>query len=97
ERRERGPIYPINSSLLYATGFCGVTLGIARRMLDTYLALGRGRHSRASVNAMAVNHAIQREVAQLEAKLSSARAFLHEAASQLYEASAAGKMTLDLR
>jgi len=97
ERRERGPIYPINSSLLYATGFCGVTLGIARRMLDTYLALARGRHSRASVNAMAVNHAIQREIAQLEAKLSSARAFLHEAASQLYEASAAGKMTLDLR
>lgn len=97
ERREDGPIYPLNSSLLYATGFCGVALGLARRMLDTYVQVARGRHSRASVNAMAVNNAIQREVGLLEAKLSAARAFLHEAAYQAYEASAAGKLDLDLR
>jgi alkylation response protein AidB-like acyl-CoA dehydrogenase len=97
ERREHGPIYPIGSTLLYASGFCSVTLGIARRMLETYTELARGRHSRASVNAMAKNHAVQREIGLLEARLSAARAFLHEAAVQVYDASAAGKLDVDLR
>lgn len=97
ERREHGPIYPIGSTLLYACGFCSVTIGIARRMLDTYIELARGRHSRASVQAMARNNAVQREVGLLEARLSSVRAFLHEAAGQAYAASAAGTLDVDLR
>lgn len=97
ERREHGPLYPIQSTLMYATGFCGVTLGIARRMLETYVTLARGRHSRASMNAMAVNNAVQREIGLLEARLSAARAFLHEAVVQVYEASAADRLDLDLR
>jgi alkylation response protein AidB-like acyl-CoA dehydrogenase len=97
ERREKGPLYPIGSTLLYASGFCSVTLGLARRLLETYTDLARGRHSRASVNPMARNNAIQREIGLLEAKLSAARAFLHEAAGQVYEASAAGTLDVDLR
>jgi alkylation response protein AidB-like acyl-CoA dehydrogenase len=97
ERREAGPIYPIGSTLLYACGFCSVTIGIARRMLDTYLDLARGRHSRASINPMARNHAVQQEVGLLEAKLSAARAFLHETAARTYDASAAGTLDVDLR
>jgi alkylation response protein AidB-like acyl-CoA dehydrogenase len=97
ERREHGPIYPIGSTLLYASGFCSVTIGIARRMLDSYIELARGRHSRASVNPMAKNNAVQREVGLLEAKVSAARAFLHEVVAQVYDASAAGKLDVDLR
>ena len=97
ERRENGPLYVIGSTLLYACGFSSVTIGLARRMLDTYLDLARGRHSRASTTAMAKNHAIQREVAILEARLSGARAFIHEAAGAAYEASARGKLDLDTR
>lgn len=97
ERRESGPIYTIMSTLLYATGFCGVTLGVARRMFDTYVELARSKHSRASPNAMAINNAVQREVGLMEARLSAARAFLHEAAGQAYEAAAAGKLDVDLR
>ena len=97
ERREDGPIYTIRSTLLYALGFCGVTLGLARRMLETYTALARGRHSRASPTAMVNNHAVQREIAQLEAKLSAARAFLHEAVGQAYDAAAAGDLNVDIR
>ena len=97
ERREKGPIYPIGSTLLYASGFCSVTLGLGRRMLETYTELARGRHSRASTNAMARNNAVQREIAILEARLSAARAFLHEAAGQVYEASAQGTIDVDLR
>ena len=97
ERREQGPIYPIGSTLLYASGFCSVTIGIARRMLDNYVELARGRHSRASTTAMARNNAIQREVAVLEARVSAARAFLHEAVGQVYDASARAELDLDLR
>jgi indole-3-acetate monooxygenase len=97
ERREKGPIYTIMSTLLYASGFCSVTLGLARRLFETYVELARAKHSRASPNAMAVNNAIQRDVGQFEAKLSAARAFLHEAAHQAYDAAAAGKLDLDGR
>jgi alkylation response protein AidB-like acyl-CoA dehydrogenase len=97
ERREKGPLYPIQSTLLYASGFCSVTLGVARRMLETYVELARGRHSRASSNAMARNNAVQREIGLLEARLSAARAFLHEAVGQVYDAAAAGTLGLDLR
>src|SRR5262245_20533609 len=97
ERRERGPLYPIGSTLLYATGFCSVTIGIARRLLDTYVTVVKGRHSRSSPTAMINNHAVQREMAILEARLSAVRAFLHEAAGQLYDASAKGTLDVDLR
>lgn len=97
EWREHGPLYPILSTLLYATGFCGVTLGLGRRMLETYTELARGRHSKASLNAMASNNAVQREIGVLEARLSAARAFLHEAVSQVYEASVAGRLDVDTR
>ena len=46
---------------------------------------------------MAVNQANQREIGQLEARLSAARAFLHEAALEAYDAAAAGKLTIDHR
>jgi alkylation response protein AidB-like acyl-CoA dehydrogenase len=97
ERREKGPITTIGSTLLYATGFCSVTLGLGRRMLETYVDLARGKHSRASSNAMAVNNAVQREIGQMEARLSAARAFLHEALGAVYDAAAAGKVGVDLR
>ena len=93
ERREKGPLYVLGSTLLYATGFCSVTLGVGRRLFDAYVELARGKHSRASPNAMAINNAVQREVGQFEARLSAARAFMHEAALEAYEAAAAGKLT----
>jgi indole-3-acetate monooxygenase len=97
ERRESGPLYPIGSTLLYAVGFCGVTLGLARRMLETYTELARGRHSKSSLNAMANSSAVQRDIGLLEARLSAARAFLHEVVGQAYDASGAGAFGVDLR
>jgi alkylation response protein AidB-like acyl-CoA dehydrogenase len=97
ERREHGPLYSIHSTPLYAIGFTGVTLGLARRMLETYITLARGRHSKASLNSMANNNAVQREIGLLEAKLSAARAFLHEAINQTYDAAINGDLNTDVR
>jgi alkylation response protein AidB-like acyl-CoA dehydrogenase len=97
ERREFGPLYVIGSTLLYASGFCSVTVGLARRMLDTYIELARGRQSRAASTVMAKNNAIQREVAVLEARLSAVRAFLHEAAAEVYDAASRNALDVDKR
>jgi len=97
ERREKGPLYTLGSTLLYATGFCSVTLGIGRRLFESYIELARGKHSRASPSAMAVNQANQREIGQLEARLSAARAFLHEAALDAHDATAPGNLPVDHR
>lgn len=97
ERQESGPLYTIMSTLLYASGFCSVTLGTARRLFEAYVELARGKHSRASVNAMAANNAVQREIGQLEARLSAARAFLHEAVCEVYDAAASGTLDVDRR
>ncbi len=97
ELREHGPLYQIRSTLLYATGFCGVTLGLARRLLETFTEQARRRHSKASSNAMAANNVVQRDIAIMEARLSAARAFLHEAAGQVYDAAVAGTLDVDTR
>ncbi len=97
EKRWDGPLYPIGSTLLYATGFSGVTVGLARRMLDTYIELARSRHSRSSAYSMAANQAVHREIGSLEAKWRSARAFLHQSAAEAYDASVRGELDTDLR
>lgn len=97
ERRENGPLYLLISNLLYATGFCGVGLGVGRRLLETYTQLARGKQSRAAVNSMANNNVVQLEVAKLEAKLSAARAFVHEAVNEAYEAALHDRLEVDLR
>ena len=97
ERREKGPLYVIISNLLYASGFCGVALGVGRRMLETYTELARGKQSRAAINPMAQNHAVQKEIGLMEAKLSAARAFVHEAIYQAYEAAQQNRLDVDLR
>ena len=97
ERRESGPLYVIGSTLLYACGFCSVTIGLARHMLDLYIGLARGRQSRSSTSPMAKSTAVQREIGLLEARISAARAFVHEAVALVYDAAAAGKLGFDER
>ena len=43
------------------------------------------------------NNAVQREMGLLEAKLSAARAFLHQTVREVYDASADGTLDVDLR
>ena len=93
ERREQGPLYPIGS-----------TLALRQRLLQRHHRHrpaharhlpdgGQGPAQPRLANAMASNQAIHREMAILEARLSATRAFLHEAAGQVYDASAAARST----
>jgi alkylation response protein AidB-like acyl-CoA dehydrogenase len=97
ERRETGPLYGFHTGVLYASGFAGVALGVSRRLLDALIGLARGKQGRAAINPMAQNHAIQKEVALLEAQWRAARALLHQAITDAWALAEAGQLSLDAR
>ncbi len=97
-RQEHGTITAFTSHLCYATGFSATALGTARGMLERFVTLARGKTARAGAQSMAENHAIQSQVAQLEAKLCSARMYLLGTVGGAWaEAAATGGLSLDTR
>ncbi|MDO9709775.1 acyl-CoA dehydrogenase family protein [Paracraurococcus lichenis] len=97
-RRDRRPITAITSHLCYATGFSATALGVARGLLDRYVALARGKTARAGAQPMAENHGVQSEIAQLEASLRGGRMYLLGTAREVWaEAAAKGTLSMDSR
>lgn len=83
-RTQPGPLYRLNSHLMYAAGFAGVALGIARGLLDRVLAVARDRRPRGLPVAMRDNPAVQGHLARLEARWRAARAGLHAAIGEIW-------------
>jgi alkylation response protein AidB-like acyl-CoA dehydrogenase len=73
-RREQGLLYRFSSLQLYAAGFAGVAMGIARSTLDAFVSLAHDKVPFRSGGVLCDNHLIQSQVAQAEARLSAARA-----------------------
>ena len=96
ERREQGPLYPIGSTLLYASGFCSVTLGLGRRMLESYTELAAASTGGPPQPSWPGTIRCSARSASSKPLCRPAR-FLHEAAAQVYDASAAGTLDVDLR
>ena len=78
ERRETGLLYRFTSNQLYSAGFAGVALGIARATIKDFLDLPANKVSRGAARPMRENNVIQSQLAQCEAQVRSARAFLHQ-------------------
>jgi len=76
-RRQDGLLYRFTSGQLYSAGFAGVGLGIARGLIDAFLALPSNKTARGATRPMRENNVVQSQVAQSEARWQSARAFLH--------------------
>src|SRR5713101_3047280 len=94
--REEGLLYRFSSLVLYAAGFAGVALGIARSTLSHFIELARDKIPRGARNTLRNNNVIQREVAQAEVRLASARLWLLRSLEEITEAVAArGHITLD--
>jgi alkylation response protein AidB-like acyl-CoA dehydrogenase len=75
-RREPGRLYAFTMQGLYTVGAAGVALGLARAMLDAFMALAGHKTPRALAARLADNAFVQTNVAQFEAKLQAARAWL---------------------
>ncbi len=76
--RQPGLLYAFSSSNLYASGFAGVALGIARSALDAFIELARDKIPRGAKRTLRDNNVVQAQVSQSEARLCGARAFLLE-------------------
>jgi indole-3-acetate monooxygenase len=89
-RLEPGPLYAFPQQGMYAVGAAGVAFGLARAMLDAFVALARRKTPRA-LAPLASSAVVQAGVARAEAKLASARAFLLDTLQTIW--SGAGDLT----
>ncbi|HTV90477.1 MAG TPA: acyl-CoA dehydrogenase family protein [Stellaceae bacterium] len=96
--RQGGLLYRFSSLILYAAGFAGVALGIARSTLAHFIALAHDKIPRGAPSTMRNNNVTQRETALAEARLASARRYLLGSLEDIAAAVAArGHITLDER
>jgi indole-3-acetate monooxygenase len=69
-------LYRFSSLALYAAGFAGVALGIARGTLDHFVELARDKIPRGARVTMRNNNVTQRQTGEAEARIASARRYL---------------------
>lgn len=74
-RREPGRLYAFTTQGLYTVGHAGVMLGVARAMLDAFVALAVRKTPR-NLGRLADSAVVQSSVARVEAALGAARAYL---------------------
>jgi alkylation response protein AidB-like acyl-CoA dehydrogenase len=98
ERRHSGALYCFTIGSLFASGFAGVALGIARSMLDAFITLASDKTPRGLSRSLRENAVIQSQVAQAEAALRSARLFLMTSLDEVgREVGRSGQLRLDQR
>jgi len=92
------PLYrfPINS--LFAVGFSGDALGIARAMLDSAVALASEKKPWNARQSLQENHHVQFQIGEAEARLRSARNNVESAAQRVWQALiSTGELTIAQR
>ena len=93
---ERGPLYAFPVFGLLALGIAGVALGIARRAVDELVHLATGKTPTGSRRVLAERPVFQAQLAEGEAALRAARAFVLEAVEEAWQA-ATGEGRLEVR
>jgi indole-3-acetate monooxygenase len=94
--RQPGLLYAFSSSNIYASGFAGVALGIARSALDAFVELARDKIPRGAKRTLRDNNVVQAQVSQSEARLCGSRAFLLGSLDEIWrDVSRSGRLTPD--
>ena len=94
--RQPGLLYAFSSSNMYSSGFAGVALGIARSTLDAFIVLARDKIPRGAKRTLRDDNVVQSQVAQSEARLRAARAFLLGSLEQIWrDVAQSARLTLD--
>jgi alkylation response protein AidB-like acyl-CoA dehydrogenase len=92
ECRESGPLYRMGSGTCYQVGFAGVACGIARGALDSFIDVARNKVARGSKSPLRDNAVIQSNLAQAEANLRAARAFVLQSMADVWRHLSAGAL-----
>ncbi len=94
--RVPGKLYVFTPSTLYASSFAGIALGIARAVMDSFVNDMRDTKPRGASRTRGESHVMQSQVAQNEARLRSARIFLLDSLSEIWnDAQNSGVLTKD--
>lgn len=92
------PLYRVESPVFYACSFGFLALGVARGMMDAFVALASRKAPRGDASSLAANPLAQHDVGLLEAHLRAARSFLWETVEAAWaETEQTGALTLDQR
>ena len=91
------PLYRYTINGVYMAGFPGVAMGIARAMLDEFIALAGAKTPRMRQGTLRDDAVVQSQVAMCEAKLRAARAFLQQTLDASWASAAAGDIRIDQR
>jgi alkylation response protein AidB-like acyl-CoA dehydrogenase len=86
ERRDQAPLYCFPQGSLYASGFAGVAMGIARSLLEDFVALATDKTPRGYSRPLRESAVTQAQVAQAEAKLGAARSYLLSTLREIWSA-----------
>ena len=93
--REDGPIYVIPRGLLFGSGFATVALGIARASLSTIIDLAVTKTPVRSTTLVQDQPTTHRLIGEAEAIWRSARAYLQESASAVWESACKNRALTD--
>ena len=98
ERHYRAPLYCFPQGSLYASGFAGVAMGVARSLLEDFVALATDKTPRGYGRPLRESAVTQSQVAQAEARLGAARTYLLTSLHEIWSAVArTGALGLDQR
>ena len=97
EWHEHGPLYSFTIYQLFGSSFPAIALGIARAILDAFLALAQTKKPVASQSLLRDSAVVQSQVGLAEAQLAAARTFFFAAWEEIWQAAQSNKMSLDQR
>ena len=97
ERREHGPLYSFNIYQLFGSAFPAIALGIARAMLDAFIALAQTKTPAVGKTVLRDNAVVQSQVGVAESQLAAARTFFFAAWDEIWRAAQDNAVTFDQR
>jgi alkylation response protein AidB-like acyl-CoA dehydrogenase len=97
ERREHSPLYSFNIYQLFGSAFPAIALGIARAMLDAFIALAQTKTPAVGKTVLRDNAVIQSQVGVAESQLAAARTFFFAAWDEIWRAAQDNAVTFDQR
>lgn len=91
DRLEKGSLYRLTTYQIYGSAFASVALGIARAALDAFMQIAKTKVPMLGSKPLRDNPVVQSKVAVAEAQWQAARAFLHKALAEMWEAVCRGE------